>query len=64
MQVIKPTKVETTYRHKETGELFKERKDWESKGYKEEDMAQDVNVVMPSLDLLLALCCYLSWLYF
>jgi putative lipase involved disintegration of autophagic bodies len=49
MQVIKPTKVETTYRHKETGELFKERKDWEAKGYKEEDMAQDVNVVMPSL---------------
>ena len=51
MQVIKPTKVETTYRHKETGELFKERKDWESKGYKEEDMAQDVKVIMPSLDL-------------
>ena len=51
MQEIKPTKVETTYRHKKTGELFKERKDWESKGYKEEDMAQDVNVVMPSLDL-------------
>ena len=51
MEVIKPTKVETTYRHKETGELFKERKDWEAKGYKAEDMAQDVNVVMPSLDL-------------
>ena len=51
MQVIKPTKVETTYRHKETGELYKERKDCELRGYKEEDMAQDVNVVMPSLDL-------------
>ena len=51
MQVIKPAKVETTYRHKKTGELFKERKDGEAKGYKEEDMAQDVNVVMPSLDL-------------
>ena len=48
---LKPTKVETTYRHKKTGELFKERKDWEAKGYKKEDMAQDVNVVMPSLDL-------------
>ena len=43
--------VETTYRNKKTGELFKERKDWEAKGYKAEDMAQDVNVVMPSLDL-------------
>ena len=52
MEVIKPTKVETTYRHKKTRELFKERKDWEAKGYKEEDMAQDVNVIMPSLDLL------------
>ena len=52
MQKIKPTKIETTYRHKETGEIFKERKDWESKGYKEEDMAQDVNVIMPSLDFL------------
>ena len=44
-------KVETTYRHKETGELFKERKDWEAKGYKAEEMAQDVKVIMPPLDL-------------
>ena len=33
-------KVETTYRHKKTGQLFKERKDWESKGFKDEEMAQ------------------------
>ena len=45
-------KVETTYRHKETGELFKERKDWEAKGYKNEDMVQDVRVIMPALDFL------------
>ena len=44
-------KVEETYRHKETGEVFKERKDWEAKGFKNEDMAQDVKVVMPTLDL-------------
>ena len=43
--------VETTYRNKKTGELFKERKDWESKGFKNEDMAQDVKVIMPPLDL-------------
>ena len=48
---MKQAKVETTYRHKETGELFKERKDWEAKGFKQEEMAQDVNVIMPSLDL-------------
>ena len=44
-------KVEETYRHKETGEIFKERKDWEAKGYKNEDMAQDVKVIMPTFDL-------------
>ena len=38
-------KVEETYRHKETGEVFKERKDWEAKGYKPEDMAQDVKLL-------------------
>ena len=44
-------KVEETYRHKKTGEVFKERKDWETKGYKAEEMAQDVKVIMPTLDL-------------
>jgi len=45
-------KVEETYRHLKTGEVFKERKDWVDKGYKPEDMAQDVKVIMPALDLL------------
>ena len=49
--VIKPEEVITTYRHKQTGEVFKERKDWEAKGYKNKDMAQDVKVIMPTLDL-------------
>ena len=44
-------KIEETYRHKKTGEVFKERKDWEVKGYKPEEMAQDVKVIMPPLDL-------------
>ena len=44
-------KVEETYRHLETGEIFKTRKDWEDKGFKAEEMAQDVKVIMPSLDL-------------
>ena len=48
---IYDAKVEETYRHKETGELFKERKDWEAKGFKQEEMAQDVKVIMPALDL-------------
>ena len=44
-------KVEETYRHLKTGEVFKERKDWEAKGFKNDDMAQDVKVIMPTLDL-------------
>ena len=32
--IIKPEEVITTYRHKQTGEVFKERKDWEAKGFK------------------------------
>ena len=44
-------KVEETYRHKKTGEIFKTKTDWEAKGYKNEDMAQDVKVIMPALDL-------------
>ena len=38
-------------RNPKTGEIFKERKDWENKGFKNEDMAQDVKVIMPALDL-------------
>ena len=52
MEIKQAAKVETTYRHKKTGEIFKERKDWENKGFKEEEMAQDVKVIMPPLDLL------------
>jgi hypothetical protein len=49
---VKNATVELTYRHKETGELFKEKSEWETKGYKAEEMAQDVKVIMPALDLL------------
>ena len=44
-------KVEETYRHLKTGEVFKEKKDWVDKGYKPEEMAQDVKVIMPTIDL-------------
>ena len=45
---ILQAKVETTYRHKETGELFKEReKTGKLKVLSKEEMAQDVNVMMP-----------------
>ena len=50
--VLEASEVITTYRHKTNGEVFKDRKGWESKGYKEEDMAQDVRGIMPDLALL------------
>ena len=49
---ILDAKVEETYRHKKTGEVFKEKKDWLAKGYQPEELAQDVKVIMPPLDLL------------
>ena len=49
--VLDAVSVEETYRHLETGEIFKTRKDWEAKGFKAEEMAQDVKVIMPTLDL-------------
>jgi hypothetical protein len=49
--VLDATSVETTYRHIKTGEVFKEKKDWEARGFKNEEMAQDVKVIMPALDL-------------
>ena len=48
---IYDAKVEETYRHLKTGEILKEKKDWEAKGYKAEEIAQDVKVIMPPLDL-------------
>ena len=51
MKILKPAKVEETYRPKKTGEVFKKKSEWEAKGYKPEDMAQDVKVIMPPLDL-------------
>ena len=49
---LKEAEEQLTYRNKKTGETFKDRKEWEDKGYTNEDMAQDVKVIMPPLDLL------------
>ena len=51
IKMLKPEKIITTIKNKKTGEVFKEKKDWEAKGYKPEEMAQDVKVIMPPLDL-------------
>ena len=49
---IKPTKITTTIKHKETGEIYKSEDEWKAKGILEKDIRRDVHVLMPRLDLL------------
>ena len=49
--VITPEKIITSYRHKTNNTVFKDKTEREAAGYTNEDIAQDVTVVMPSLDL-------------
>ena len=51
MKIVKPAKVTTTIKHKETGEVYKTEEDWKAKGIKEKDIRRDVHVLMPPLDL-------------
>jgi len=48
---IKPTKVTTTIKHKQTGEIYKSEEEWKAKGILEKDIRRDVHVLMPRLDL-------------
>ena len=51
MKILKPTKVYTTIKHKETGEIYKSEEEWKAKGIPEKDIRRDVHVLMPKLDL-------------
>ena len=51
MKVLQATKVTTTIKHKETGEIYKTEEEWKAKGILEKDIRRDVNVLMPKLDL-------------
>ena len=48
---VKPAKVTTTIKHKETGEIYKTEEEWKAKGIDEKDIRRDVRVLMPKLDL-------------
>jgi hypothetical protein len=48
---VKPAKVTTTIKHKETGEIYKTEEEWKAKGIPEKDIRRDVHVLMPALDL-------------
>ena len=49
--VLKPTKITTTIKHKETGEIYKTEEEWKAKGIDEKYIQRDVHVLMPKLDL-------------
>ena len=51
MQTVKPAKVTTTIKHKQTGEIYKTEEEWKAKGIEEKDIQRDVHVLMPKLDL-------------
>ena len=51
MKVLKATKVTTTIKHKETGEIYKTEDEWKAKGIDEKDIQRYVHVLMPPLDL-------------
>ena len=48
---IKPKEIIETISNIKTGEIYKNDKEWKSKGVPEEDIRRDVRVIMPSLDL-------------
>ena len=48
---IKPQKVTTTIKHKQTGEIYKSEDEWKAKGIQEKDIRRDVHILMPALDL-------------
>ena len=50
--VIDAVETKSQYRHKKTGVIYKTKEEWEKLGIPNEDIAQDVTVIMPSLDLL------------
>ena len=52
MEVLHATKVTTTIKHKQTGEIYKTEEEWKAKGIPEKDIRRDVHVLMPKLDLL------------
>ena len=51
LPVVTPEAVVLTYRHKTNNTVFKDKAEWEAAGYTNDDIAQDVKVLLPGLDL-------------
>ena len=51
LPVIDAVETISQYRHKTTGAIYKTKEEWQKLGIPNEDIAQDLTVIMPSLDL-------------
>jgi len=51
IKMLTPKEIITTISNNKTGEIYKDEEALKAKGYKAEEMAQDVKVIMPPLDL-------------
>ncbi len=49
--VIEAVKTISQYRHKKTGAIYKTKEEWEKLGIHNEEIAKDLTVIMPPLDL-------------
>ena len=49
--VIDAVETISQYGHKKTGAIYKTKEEWQKLGIPNEDIAQDVTVIMPALDL-------------
>ena len=48
---LKPKEIIETISNLKTGEIYKDDKEWKTKGIPEQDIRRDIKVIMPSLDL-------------
>ena len=49
--VIDAVETISQYRHKKTGAIYKTKEEWQKLEIPNEDIAQDLTVIMPALDL-------------
>ena len=49
--ILEPKEIIETISNLKTGEIYKDDKEWKSKGIPEQDIRRDIKVIMPSLDL-------------
>ena len=51
LPVVDAVETISRYRHKKTGAIYKTKEEWQKLGIPNEDIAQDLTVIMPALDL-------------